>query len=62
MTLRIQYERFEETLDLDLEEYKQAYQITTERLEQAKGDAIIMHPGPVNYVEISRAYIIASNL
>ena len=25
MTLRIQYERFEETLDLDLDEYKQAY-------------------------------------
>ena len=53
MTLRIQYERFEETLDLDLDEYKQAYQLTSEKLEQAKGDAIIMHPGPVNYVEIS---------
>ena len=45
MTLRIQYERFEETLDLDLDEYKQAYQLTSEKLEQAKGDAIIMHPG-----------------
>ena len=53
MTLRIQYERFEETLDLDLDEYKQAYQLTSEKLEQAKGDVIIMHPGPVNYLEIS---------
>ena len=53
MTLRIQYERFEEKLDLDLDEYKQAYQLTSEKLEQAKGDAIIMHPGPVNYLEIS---------
>ena len=25
------------------------------RLEQTKGDAIIMHPGPVNYVEISES-------
>ena len=55
MTLRIQYERFEETLDLDLDEYKQAYQLTSEKLEQAKGDVIIMHPGPVNYVEISES-------
>ena len=55
MTLRIQYERFKETLDLDLDEYKQAYQLTSVKLEQAKGDAIIMHPGPVNYVEISES-------
>ena len=55
MTLRIQYERFDKDLNLDLEEYKHSYQITTERLEMAKGDAIIMHPGPVNYIEISEA-------
>ena len=55
MTLRIQHERFEETLNLDLDEYKQAYELTSERLEQAKGDAIVMHPGPVNYVEISES-------
>ena len=55
MTLRIQHERFEETLNLDLEEYKQAYELTSERLEQAKGDAIVMHPGPVNYIEISES-------
>ena len=55
MTLRIQYERFEETLDLNLDEYKQAYQLTSEKLEQAKGDVIVMHPGPVNYIEISES-------
>ena len=55
MTLRIQYERFEETLDLNLDEYKQEYQLTSEKLEQAKGDAIVMHPGPVNYVEITES-------
>jgi aspartate carbamoyltransferase catalytic subunit len=55
MTLRIQHERFEETLNLDLEEYKHAYELTSERLEHAKGDAIVMHPGPVNYIEISES-------
>jgi len=53
MSLRIQYERFEEDLDLNIEDYSNSYQITTERVEHAKGDVIIMHPGPVNYVEIS---------
>ena len=53
MTLRIQYERFEEELDIDLEEYKYLYGLTSERVELAKGDAIVMHPGPVNYIEIS---------
>lgn len=53
MSLRIQYERFEQDLDLNIEDYSNSYQITTERVEQAKGDVIIMHPGPVNYVEIS---------
>ncbi|MFQ3340013.1 MAG: aspartate carbamoyltransferase catalytic subunit [Gammaproteobacteria bacterium] len=61
MTLRIQYERFDNDLDLDLDEYKHSYQITTERLGIAKGDAIIMHPGPVNYVEISEAAYQAEN-
>ena len=53
MSLRIQYERFEQDLELNLEEYKKSYQITSERLDSAKGDVIVMHPGPVNYVEIS---------
>ena len=55
MTLRIQYERFQEELNLDLETYKSSYQLSSEKLENAKGDAIIMHPGPVNYVEITEA-------
>ena len=55
MTLRIQYERFEKDLDLDLETYKNAYQLSSEKLGFAKGDAIIMHPGPVNYIEITEA-------
>ena len=55
MTLRIQYERFEIDLNLDLETYKNAYQLSSEKLGFAKGDAIIMHPGPVNYIEITEA-------
>ena len=55
MTLRIQYERFEKDLNLDLETYKNAYQLSSEKLGFAKGDAIIMHPGPVNYIEITEA-------
>ena len=48
MTLRIQYERFDQDLNLDLDTYKSSYQLSSEKLESAKGDAIIMHPGPVN--------------
>ena len=40
MTLRIQYERFEKELNLDLETYKSEYQLSSEKLENAKGDAI----------------------
>ena len=54
MALRIQHERFESDLSLDLDEYKHLYQLTTERVSMARGDAIIMHPGPVNMdIEIS---------
>ena len=55
MALRIQYERFEEDMDIDIEEYKHNYSLTTERIQDAKGDVIVMHPGPVNYVEISES-------
>ena len=61
MTLRIQYERFEKELNLDLETYKSEYQLSTEKLESAKGDAIVMHPGPVNYVEITEAVYDSEN-
>ena len=61
MTLRIQYERFQEELNLDLDTYKSSYQLSSEKLENAKGDAIIMHPGPVNYVEITEAVYDSGN-
>ena len=61
MTLRIQYERFERELNLDLETYKSEYQLSSEKLENAKGDAIIMHPGPVNYIEITEAVYDSEN-
>ena len=61
MTLRIQYERFEKDLNLDLESYKNAYQLSSEKLGFAKSDAIIMHPGPVNYVEITEAVYDSEN-
>jgi len=56
MTLRIQYERFEKDLNLDLDTYKSAYQLSSEKLGFAKSDAIIMHPGPVNMdIEVSES-------
>jgi len=61
MTLRIQYERFEKELNLDLETYKSEYQLSSDKLENAKGDAIIMHPGPVNYIEITEAVYDSEN-
>ena len=61
MALRIQYERFEKELNLDLETYKSEYQLSSEKLENAKGDAIIMHPGPVNYIEITEAVYDSEN-
>ena len=61
MTLRIQYERFEKELNLDFETYKSEYQLSSEKLENAKGDAIIMHPGPVNYIEITEAVYDSEN-
>ena len=61
MTLRIQYERFDQDLNLDLDTYKSSYQLSSEKLEFAKGDAIIMHPGPVNYVEITEAVYDSEN-
>ena len=61
MTLRIHYERFEKDLNLDLDTYKSAYQLSSEKLGFAKSDAIIMHPGPVNYVEITEAVYDSEN-
>ncbi|MFZ0394033.1 MAG: aspartate carbamoyltransferase catalytic subunit [Terracidiphilus sp.] len=46
MMLRIQGERLE-GLQLDLEEYKAAYQLTGDRLRTLAPEAIVLHPGPI---------------
>ncbi|MDR2390414.1 MAG: aspartate carbamoyltransferase catalytic subunit [Planctomycetota bacterium] len=52
--LRIQFERQGERPFPSNREYIQMFGLTRERLRRAKGDLIIMHPGPVNRgVEIS---------
>ncbi|MBS0217999.1 MAG: aspartate carbamoyltransferase catalytic subunit [Proteobacteria bacterium] len=54
MTLRLQRERMQEGLVSSLEDYHRDYGITTERMQLAKPDAVVMHPGPMNRgVEIS---------
>jgi aspartate carbamoyltransferase catalytic subunit len=46
MMLRIQGERLA-GLQLDLEEYKRAYQLTGDRLHTLAPEAIVLHPGPI---------------
>jgi aspartate carbamoyltransferase catalytic subunit len=46
MMLRIQAERIA-GLQLDLEQYKAAYQLTGQRLASLAPTAIVMHPGPI---------------
>ena len=46
--LRLQNERMQGELLPSEHEYFQLYGLTSERLEQAKPDAIVMHPGPIN--------------
>jgi aspartate carbamoyltransferase catalytic subunit len=46
MMLRIQAERLA-GLQLDLEEYKTAYQLTEARLLEHAPEAVVMHPGPI---------------
>jgi aspartate carbamoyltransferase catalytic subunit len=46
MMLRIQAERLA-GLQLDLEQYKAAYQLTGPRLARLAPEAIVMHPGPI---------------
>lgn len=54
MLLRLQRERMQHALLPSENEYFQQYGLTTERLQIAKTDAIVMHPGPINRgVEIS---------
>jgi aspartate carbamoyltransferase catalytic subunit len=46
--LRIQLERQEKGLFPSIREYHAEYGITRERLERAKREIVIMHPGPIN--------------
>ena len=48
MALRIQKERQQNFLFASEREYAKVYGITAKRLETAKKDVIIMHPGPIN--------------
>ncbi len=46
--LRLQKERMQGALLPSEQEYFQLYGLTEERLQVAKDDAIVMHPGPIN--------------
>ncbi len=48
MALRIQKERQDDPLIPSLREYATFYGINKELLDNAKEDAIVMHPGPIN--------------
>lgn len=49
MALRIQRERLEEAYFPTIREYRKFFGITRERLKKANKNAVIMHPGPVNW-------------
>jgi len=52
--LRLQLERMEQGFVSSLSDYALAYQLTTERADLMKPDALVLHPGPMNRgVEIS---------
>lgn len=54
MMLRLQMERMQETKISDKQAYHKLYGLNHERLENAKKDVLVMHPGPINRgVEIS---------
>ena len=56
MMLRIQKERFGGSLFPNTREYSRYFGLNARRLELAKPDAIVMHPGPINRgVEIDPA-------
>ena len=48
MMLRIQNERIIDTELPSTEEYFLQYGLTAEKLKNAKADALVMHPGPIN--------------
>ena len=48
MMLRIQHERMQGAFFPSVREYFNTFGLTRERVERAKSDVIIMHPGPMN--------------
>ena len=48
MMLRVQFERMDESFFPSVREYFRYYGLTRSKVERAKPDAIIMHPGPMN--------------
>ncbi|NBO42812.1 MAG: aspartate carbamoyltransferase catalytic subunit [Betaproteobacteria bacterium] len=58
ITLRLQNERMSGALLPSSQEYFKRFGLTTEKLQLAKPDAIVMHPGPINRgVEIDSAVV-----
>ncbi len=47
MMLRVQFERHD-AVALDMDAYIAGYQLNAERLERAKEEAVVLHPGPMN--------------
>jgi aspartate carbamoyltransferase catalytic subunit len=57
MALRIQLERQRQGRLPSLREYAQLYGLTRERIERARSDVLIMHPGPINRgIEITQGW------
>ena len=48
MMLRVQFERMSESFFPSVREYFRYYGLTRQRVERARRDVIIMHPGPIN--------------
>jgi aspartate carbamoyltransferase catalytic subunit len=48
MMLRVQFERMSESFFPSVREYFRYYGLNRERVERARPDVIIMHPGPIN--------------
>jgi aspartate carbamoyltransferase catalytic subunit len=58
LSLKVQRERQGAALIPSLNEYKKLYKLNATRLEYAKDDVIVMHPGPINRgIEISSEII-----
>jgi len=48
MALRIQKERMNDANQINVEDYRTRFGLNTERLQLARPDLLIMHPGPIN--------------